>query len=197
MTKATWKRFGIATGALAVMAVGVALSLPSSQAAAAPPVTCNGSKDHIIHLWGGPPIHIGTTGHLTAGIGSDFVTSDGRKGTNLTVQDVFSTGQADGIGAATFSLDASRKAGASSIVENKAGTGFPATQTMNFHFTLDLDGHTYRSINPASVTNTSVAAFPPPPGTVYVLTGALKLEDVDKPGQVAITMDPGKAFTIN
>jgi hypothetical protein len=30
-----------------------------------------------------------------------------------------------------------------------------------------------------------------------VLTGQLRLEDVDKPGEVAITMDPGKAFTIN
>jgi hypothetical protein len=197
MTKATWKRFGIGTGAVAVLAVGVAMSLPSSQAAISTTVTCTGSKDHIIHIHGGPPVHVGTTGFLTAGVGSTFVTPDGRQGTNLTVQDVFSTGKADGIGAATFSLDASRKAGASSIVENKAGTGFPATQTMQFNFTLDLDGHTYRSINAASVTNTSVAAFPPPPGTTYVLTGQLAMEDVDKPGQVAITMDPGKAFTIN
>ena len=195
MTKVTWKRVGIGAGALAVLAVGVALSLPSSQAAAV--ATCNGSKDHIIHIHGGPPVHVATTGFLTAGVGSTFVTSDGRQGTNLTVQDVFSTGKADGIGAATFSFDSSRKAGASSIVENKAGTGFPATQTMQFHFTLDLDGHTYRSLNPATVTNTTVAAFPPPPGTIYVLTSALKLEDVDKPGEVAITMDPGKAFTIN
>ena len=142
-------------------------------------------------------MHVATTGHLTAGIGTTFVTSDGRKGTNLTVQDVFSTGKADGIGAATFSLDTTRQAGPSAIVENKAGTGFPATQTMQFHFNLDLNGHTYRSINAASVTNTTVAAFPPPPGTTYVLTGQLRLEDVDKPGEVAITMDPGKAFTIN
>ncbi|HEY0556286.1 MAG TPA: hypothetical protein VGG20_18685, partial [Thermoanaerobaculia bacterium] len=155
MTKAAWKRFGIATGALTVLAVGVAVSL---QAAAVPPVTCNGSKDHIIHIYGGPPVHVATTGHLTAGVGTTFVTSDGRKGTNLTVQDVFSTGKADGIGAATFSLDTTRQAGPSAIVENKAGTGFPATQTMQFHFNLDLNGHTYRSINAASVTNTTVAA---------------------------------------
>jgi hypothetical protein len=47
------------------------------------------------------------------------------------------------------------------------------------------------------VTNTAVAAFPPPPGTTYVLTSQLSLEDVNKPGVVAITMDPGKAFTVN
>jgi hypothetical protein len=195
MTRLTWKRVALGAGVLAVLAVGVALSLPSSQAAVA--VTCNGSKDHMIHFYGGPPVHVATTGFLTAGVGSTFVTSDGRKGTNLTVQDVFSTGQADGLGAATFSFDSSRSAGPSTIVENKPGTGFPATQTMQFHFTLDLEGHTYRSINPASVTNTAVAAFPPPPGTTYVLTSQLSLEDVNKPGAVAITMDPGKAFTVN
>ena len=68
---------------------------------------------------------------------------------------------------------------------------------MQFHFTLDLDGATYRSINPAVVTNSQVSQFPPAPGTTYVLTRQLQLEDVNKPGVVAITMDPGKAFTVN
>src|SRR4029077_15796906 len=96
MTRLTWKRAALGAGVLAVLAVGVALSPPSSQAAAA--VTCNGTKDHWIHKGVGPPVHVGTTGFLTAGVGSTFVTSDGRQGTNLIVQDVFSTRQAEGIG---------------------------------------------------------------------------------------------------
>jgi hypothetical protein len=193
MTKMTWKRVGIGSVLVTGLALGVALSL---QAAALPPVVCNGTKDHLIHIHGGPPVHVVTTGFLSAGIGSTFVTSDGRTGTNLTVQDVFSTGNVEGLGTASFSLDPTRKAGPSSIVANQAGRSFPATQTMQFHFTLDLDGHTYRSINPATVTNTSVSQFPPASGTTYVLTSDLKLEDVNKPGTVAVTMDPGKAFTI-
>ena len=193
MTKMNWKRFGIGAVALTGLALGVALSL---QAAAVPPVVCNGSKDHLIHLYGGPPIHLATTGFLSADVGSTFVTSDGRTGTNLTVHDVFSTGNVEGLGTASFNLDSSRNAGPSAIVANQAGRSFPATQTMRFHFTLDLDGHTYRSITPATVTNTAVSQFPPASGTTYVLTSELKLEDVNKPGTVAVTMDPGKAFTI-
>ena len=197
MTKETLKRLGIGASVLAVLAVGVALSLPSSQAAIAQPVRCTGSKDHIIHIYGGPPVHVGTTGFLTAGVGTSYVTSDGRTGTNLSVLDLASTGDVEGLGTATFKLDTTRKAGPSSIEANQKGEAFPATQTMRFHFTLDLDGATYRSITPATVTNTAVSQFPPAPGTTYVLTSELKLEDVNKPGVVAITMDPGKAFTIN
>lgn len=192
MTKLTWKKLGVGSVLVTGLALGVALSL---QAASVPPIVCDGSKDHLIHLYGGPPIHVATTGSLTAAIGSTFATTDGRTGTNLTVQDVFSTGNVDGLGTASFKLDSSRKAGASAIVANQTGRSFPATQTMRFHFTLDLDGQTYRSINPATVTNTSVSQFPPASGTIYVLTSELKLEDVNKPGTVAITMDPGKAFT--
>jgi hypothetical protein len=195
MTKETWKRWGIGAVVLAVLAVGVALSLPSSQAAIA--VTCNGSKDHLIHINGGPPVHVATTGFLTAGVGQTYTTSDGRQGTSLSVNDVFSTGDVEGLGTATFKLDSTRKAGPSAIEANQRGSAFPATQTMQFHFTLDLDGATYRSINPAVVTNSQVSQFPPAPGTTYVLTRQLQLEDVSKPGVVAITMDPGKAFTVN
>lgn len=196
MTKETLKRLGIGAAVLTVLAVGVALSLPSSHAAVSQVVRCTGSKDHIIHIYGGPPVHVATTGFLTAGVGSSYVTSDGRTGTNLSVQDLASTGDVEGLGTATFKLDTTRKAGPSSIEANQKGQAFPATQTMRFHFTLDLDGVTYRSITPATVTNTAVSQFPPAPGTTYVLTSELKLEDVNKPGEVAATLDPGKAFTI-
>ncbi len=200
MTKLTWKKWGVAAVALSVTAGGLVLYLPSSDAAAptrARVVRCKGDKSHLLEQLGRPPILANTTGFLDAGVGTDFVTQDGRRGTNLTVEDVFSTGYAEGLGSVTFSLDKSRPAGRSAIVANKAGDSFfPATQTMNFHFTVSVDSTTYRSINPASVTNSQVGQFPPASGTVYVLTNKLELEDVNKPGVVALTMPPGKAFEV-
>lgn len=196
MTKLTWKKWGVAVVALSVVAFGLVAYLPSSDAALPRVIRCKGDKSHLLQMLGGPRVLASTTGFLDAGVGTTFVTSDGRKGINLTVEDVFSTGSAEGLGTVTFNLDKSRQAGNSSIVANRAGSDFPATQTMNFHFTVSVDGHTYRSINPASVTNSQVSQFPPAPGTVYVLTNELKLEDVDKPGAVAMTMEPGKAFEV-
>lgn len=192
------KKLGVAAVALSIAAGGLVLSLPSSDAAIARPriIRCKGDKSHLLEQLGLPPVLARTTGFLDAGVGTDFVTSDGRKGTNLTVEDVFSTGYAEGLGSVTFNLDKSRQAAPSAIVANKAGTAFPATQTMNFHFTVSVGDNTYRSINAASVTNSQVGQFPPAPGTTYVLTNELKLEDVNKPGVVAMTMPPGKAFEV-
>ena len=196
MTKLTWKRWGVAVVALSVVAFGLVLYLPSSDAAAIRIIRCKGDKSHLLELLGLPPVLATTTGFLDAGVGTSFVTSDGRTGTNLTVEDVFSTGYAEGLGSVTFNLDKSRQAPRSAIVANQKGADFPATQTMNFHFTVSVDGHTYRSLNAASVTNSQVDQFPPAPGTTYVLTNELKLEDTQKPGTVAMTMPPGKAFVV-
>jgi len=143
-----------------------------------------------------PQFDVKTTGFLDAGVGTAFVTSDGRKGVNLSVEDVFSSGQVEGLGSVAFNLD-NRPAGPSSLVANQTGSAFPATQTMRFHFTVTTDAGTFRSINAANVTNTEVRDFPPPSGTVYVLTNLVKLEDASRPGQTAGSLAPGKAFTIN
>jgi hypothetical protein len=195
MKKLTWKRWGAAAVALSVVALGLVLYLPSSDAAVNV-IRCKGDKSHLLQFPGGPIVVASTTGFLDAGVGTSFVTADGRQGTNLSVEDVFSTGSAEGLGSVTFNVDRSRPAGRSAIVANQAGARFPATQTMNFHFTVSVDGHTYRSLNAASVTNSQVTQFPPASGTVYVLTNELKLEDVQKPGVVALTMPPGKAFEV-
>jgi hypothetical protein len=196
MTRTTWKKLGVGVAVLSIAALGLVLNLPSSDAAAIQVITCDGSKDHLLQLPGLPDILVRTEGHLSAGVGTSFVTTDGRQGTNLTVEDVFSTGKADGLGDVTFKLDRSRTAGRSVLLSNEPGTRFPATQTMQFHFEVTAGNNTYRSLNAASVTNSQIRQFPPARGTVYVLSNELKLEDVNKPGVVAMTMEPGKAFTV-
>lgn len=197
MTKMVWKRVGVVLGAIALVGTGVALTLPSSDAASVPTiriVRCKGDKSHLLESINGLRFDIATTGFLDAGVGDPFKTSDGRTARHLTVEDVFSTGQADGLGDASFSLDRSREAGPSGIVANQAGSDFPATQTMRFHFTAKIGGEEYHSANAATVTNSEVRAFPPPPGTTYVLANEITLVNAD--GKVAGTLAPGKAFTV-
>lgn len=196
MMKMTLKRVGVVLGAVVLVGTGVALTLPSSDAAIAIPVVrCKGDKSHLLETAGGLRFDIATTGFLDAGVGDPFKTSDGRTGRNLTVEDVFSTGQVDGLGDVSFSLDSSRPVGRSSIVANQTGSDFPATQTMRFHFTAKIGGKEYRSVEAANVTNSAVEAFPPPPGTTYVLTNAVRI--VDANGEVAGQLAPGRAFTVN
>jgi hypothetical protein len=199
VSKKNWKGFAFAAAALAVAGFGLMVNLPSTEAVAnyAPVgdiVVCDGSKDHLLQSANGPFIDVHTTGHLTAVAGDSFATSDGRAGTYLGVQDVFSSGDISGLGNVTFRSD-DRPAGKSSIVANQAGRLFPATQTMRFNFTTTIDGKSYRSATPAVVSNSSVSAFPPARGTVYVLTNAVNL--VDGNGKVAYNLQPGKAFTID
>lgn len=196
MTKMTWKKWGVAAAAASVVALGLAVYLPSSDAAAVQIVRCKGDKSHLLQFPNGPIFTASTTGFLDAGVGTSFTTTDGRQGTNLSVEDVFSTGSAEGLGSVTFNLDRSRQAGRSVLLANQAGARFPATQTMSFHFTVAVDGHTYRSLNAANVTNSQVSSFPPAPGTTYVLSNELRLEDVQKPGAVALSIPPGKAFQV-
>jgi hypothetical protein len=195
MNKVIWKRVGVVLGAAVLVATGVALTLPSSDAAISIPVIrCKGDKSHIFQTPTGLRFDVLTTGHLDAGVGDSFRLSDGRAARNLTVEDVFSTGQVDGLGDVTFSHDRSRPAGRSSLVANQAGSDFPATQTMRFHFTANFGGNEYHSAEAATVTNSAVGAFPPPPGTTYVLTNPVRL--VDANGVVAGTLPPGRAFTV-
>jgi hypothetical protein len=191
----TWKRIAVAAAAVVAVGAVVAVSLPRSEAITATRVVCNGKKDHLFQVPGGPRFLASTTGFLAADVGSSFTTSDGRVGTNLGVADVFSTGSAQGLGSVTFAL-ASGNAGPSSIVANQKGSAFPATQTMRFFFTATVDGHAYRSTTPAVVVSTAVGAFPPPSGTVYVLTNPVGLEDTSQPGKTAFVLQPGKAFTV-
>jgi hypothetical protein len=197
MTKTMWKRAGVVLGAVALVGTGLALTLPSSDAAINQSVRiirCKGDKSHLFELLTGLRFNLATTGFLDAGVGDPFKTADGRTARHLTVEDVFSTGQADGLGDVSFSLDRSREAGPSGIVANQASSDFPATQTMRFHFTAKIGGAEYHSATPATVTNSSVRAFPPPAGTTYVLTNEVALVGAD--GKVAGTLEPGRAFTV-
>src|SRR5690242_443622 len=111
MTKMTWKKWGVAAVALSVLVLGLAVYLPSSDAAinqTVRVVRCKGDKSHLLQFPNGPILTANTTGFLDAGVGTSFVTTDGRQGTNLSVEDVFSTGSVEGLGTVTFNLDKTR-----------------------------------------------------------------------------------------
>ena len=190
-----WKSWGIGLALAALLAGGLFLALPSSDAAVARVVRCTGRKDHVIKLKDGLPVLVQTQGFLDAGIGEGFSTPDGRKGTTLTVEDLASKGTAEGLGDVSFSLDAerTREAGGSSIVANSQDSEFPATQTMQFHFNVTIDGKTYHSVNAATVVSTCVTSLPPKAGTVFTL--AHDVEIADENGETVGSLAAGKAFT--
>jgi hypothetical protein len=188
-------RWTIALGAIGLLGAGLFLALPSLDAAIAKQVVCNGTKDHVIVAKDNKTFHARTQGSLTAGIGDSFETADGRRGTHLTVDDVSSEGEAEGLGSVSFQLDAERTKAeglASSVVGNREGEEFPATQTMRFHFTAKIEGREYRSVNPAVVVSTCVGSLPPESGTVYNLTEDVTVQSDDGD---TLTLQAGKAFT--
>jgi hypothetical protein len=201
MKNTMWKRLGITLAVLAVAGAGLFLGMPSSNAAAAlpPPGTvdvCSGFKDHPVRFPGGPIIDSHTDGGIVVQVGNHFQTTDRRNGANLSIQKLQSSGEVQGLGFVEVGIDSTRSAGASTVVANQTGSDYPATQTMRFFPTITIDGQQYRALDAANLVNTSVASTPPPVGTVYVLTNEIRLESVDKPGQVAMYIEPSKAFTV-
>jgi hypothetical protein len=202
MTKLTWKRWGVAVVALSVAAFGLVAYLPSADAIQNIPGPgtynpCRGFKNHPLLVAGGPIIDSTTDGGIGVEVGAHFRTTDGRNGANLIIRDLKSAGQVDGLGYVEIGLDAERSKDANStIVANQRGTDYPATQTMQFVPTVTIDGKTYRGLDVANLTNSAVKSTPPPVGTVYSLTNDVRLEDPSAPGKVAITIKPGKAFTV-
>ena len=202
MTKLTWKKCGIAAVALSVGAFGLVLNLPDADAIQRLPNVgtynpCKGLKGHPVALAGGPTINSVTEGGIGVVVGAHFKTSDGRNGADLIIREVRSAGQVEGLGYVQIGMEgAVSRAASSTIVANQVGADYPATQTMRFAPTVTIDGKAYRPLDVATLTNTAVKATPPPIGTVYVLTNEIRLEDANQPGRVAMTIKPGKAFTV-
>jgi hypothetical protein len=196
MTKKMWGVGILATAV--VVGGGLFWTLPSGAALPPRPITCQtyAAMTHLISLYGGPVTQAPTPGSLTASLGSTFTTSDGRSGQNVDVTGLISQGDVKGIGAVSIQFDSTRSAGGSSIIANKAGTPFPATQRMNFYITVDVNGQQFRSIDPVTLLSTNVTSTPPAVGTTFDLANGVRLESVDKPGEVAMTMQPGQAAVI-
>lgn len=196
MTKKMWGA-GLLAAAV-VVGGGLFLTMPSDAALPQPINTCQtyANMTHLISLYGGGGIQAPTPGSLTANLGTTFTTTDGRTGQNVTVTGLSSQGDVKGIGAVNIQFDSTRTAGGSTIVANQRGAAFPATQRMNFYLTVDVNGQLFRSIDPATLLSTSVTSTPPAVGTTFDLASAVKFESVDKPGEVAMTMAPGRAAVI-
>ncbi len=190
MTKLT--KFGITAVALSVATFGLV-----NAAVAYPPTgtynPCKGLKGHPIKMAGGPIVDSTTVGGIGVVVGAHFKTSDGRSGADLIIREVRSSGQVEGLGFVEIGM---ASAADSSIVANQRGADYPATQTMRFAPTVTVDGKLYRALDVANLTNSAVKATPPPIGTVYSLTNEIRLEDPNQPGKVAMTILPGKAFTV-
>ncbi|HSG38272.1 MAG TPA: hypothetical protein VLE27_01435 [Thermoanaerobaculia bacterium] len=200
MKQVSWKFLAVAVAVLGVVGGGLFYSIPSTDAALSIPPQgfinpCAGFKEHPILSNDWPDIFSRTDGGIVVEIGQHFTTSDGRHGANLIVRELRSSGVVDGVGRVEIGFDASR-GGRSTIVANQRELDYPATQTMRFFPTVTIEGKQYRALNAANLTNSEVKSTPPPVGTSYALTNEVKLEDVNKPGEVAMIIKPSRAFTV-
>lgn len=182
-------------GSLVVAALIVVLAAPVAQGLS---LTCTGSKAHLIIILRdlATTLFAETLGSITMEVGELTQSSDGTLQRSVRVLDVNSSGQAQNVGAVSFTADTSRKAGPSGIVSLQSGEEFPAQQTVRFHFTAEIEGAgTFRSINPAEISGT-IDSLPPQPGTTYELTNRVRLEDPAWPGETVAVIEPGHVFTI-
>lgn len=193
MSKKAW-RLGAFAAALAVLGGGLFWVLPSDAALSS--CQARAKMQHNISIWGGPVVNAPTPGSITANIGSTFRTSDGRQGTNLRVSGLQSTGEVQGLGSVNIQFDPTRDPGPSSVVANQTASPFPATQRMNLFITVDVDGQQFRSMDRVTLISTNVTSIPPAVGTTFDLANGVRLESVDRPGEVAMTMAPGQAAVI-
>jgi hypothetical protein len=188
MSRLFFKRIALLVVATALLIGGGWVWLRKASAQA-----CPGNKQHGVSVNGGPVVTANTQGGIDVLPVGTGTTTDGRKFTKLEIADVFSRGNVEGLGDLVISLDTSRQAPPSTLVANRAGADFPATQTMQFYPTFTLNGEAFIAQQPARVVNSNVTSFPPKAGTVYVLTNAMTLKS--EQGNT-MTLEPGKAFTV-
>jgi hypothetical protein len=194
MSKKMWSL----AAALAVVGGGLAWTLPSDAAAVPPPPPCQtrAAMTHVITTWGGLPTQVATPGQLSAQLGRTFTTTDGRVGQEVVISDLSTGGDVNAVGTFSVNIDRSRDPGVGSIVANRAGSQFPATQRMTAFVTSNVNGQEFRSLNRVTLISTNVTSTPPAAGTVFNLANEVRFEAVDKPGEVAMTMQPGQAAVI-
>jgi hypothetical protein len=181
------KRIALGCVAVALMVGGGWVWLKDASAAA-----CSGTRSHGVSINGGPVVTAVTNGQILITPGRPVVNPNGHTVTPLKVDDTFTHGQVEGLGDLIITLDTSKQAPPSSLISNKPGGQFPATQVIQFYPVFILNGEEFRG-DAARVVNSNVDSFPPRPGTVYVLTNAMTLRSDE--GNT-MTLEPGKAFVI-
>jgi len=121
---------------------------------------------HVIRTFGGVPTQVATPGTLTAQLGRTFTTTDGRAGQEVVITNLSTGGDVNAVGTFSVDIDLSRDPGVGSIVANKAGSQFPATQRMTAFVTSNVNGQEFRSLNRVTLISTNVTSIPPAAGTV-------------------------------
>ena len=189
-------RLGIVVAAIAVIGGGLLWNL-APDASASQVCQAWASMGHSVVLGGGPAVQAATTGWISASVVSVTRTPDGRQQTNLQVTGLQSSStDVPGLGPVDIRVDPTRNAGLSSITANQVSSPFPATHRMTLFLATNINGQQFQSINPATLISTNVTATPPPPGTVFSLAERVDFESADKPGEVAMSMEPGRAAVI-
>lgn len=198
MTKKMWGLSILAAGAL--VGGGLFWAHPSDAALPIRPIvtTCQtqAAMSHYMSISGGPVVTAGTPGSLSAGLSAPYTTSDGRTAQDVTVTSLLSQGDVQGLGPVTIQLDTTRDAGPGAIVANQKEAAYPATQRMTFYITVDANGQQFRSLEPVTLISTNVTSTPPAIGTTFDLATKVDFDTADKPGEVAMTMQPGQAAII-
>jgi hypothetical protein len=195
MSKKMWSL----AAAVAIVGGGLISTLPSDAAVSIPPpppCQTQAAMTHVIRTFGGLPTQVATPGTLSAQLGRTFTTTDGRVGQEVVITNLSTGGEVNAVGTFSVDLDLSRDPGVGSIVGNQAGSQFPATQRMTAFVTANVNGQEFRSLNRVTLISTNVTSTPPAAGTVFNLANEVKFEAVDKPGEVAMVMDPGQAAVI-
>ena len=131
-------------------------------------------------------------------IGKPYVSRNGLKTVPLRILTSGGRHFGEGIGETRFWFDPTRPV-ESAIWEKTSGTEFPAIQEMRFHFFFTMEsrpGKLYRSMKPATMRSDNVLAFPPPLNTNYRLIKAVDVEDVSKPGVVALRIKSNRVVLL-
>jgi hypothetical protein len=95
------------------------------------------------------------------------------------------------LGRTTLDFDFGRPVRTSSLVSTGQDNVFPAVQQMRLHILMtaeSMPGTTLRSMNQGTLANRDVRAFPPVPGSTYVLQRPVELEDISNPGVTRIRL---------
>lgn len=195
-------RTALGLSALGITAAIVLLAGPTTVASTGgddlPPPNeaqeCLKADASVVEIGGLGTFNLDLKGSIAVRTLPGFVSARGYHTVPLEILGSASRDYAEGLGEVAVWIDKSRPATGSFLRERTKGEGFPAIQHMRFHIFFEteaLPGRRFRSIAPVHVVSQRVESFPPRKGTQYLLTAPVELEDVDRPGVVAVRVASG------
>jgi len=174
----------LVTMASLALAYGLASSFPSAAGYHTDPGrTCDCVCHGIATLEGYGPVE--ANGRVSAQWVANSDADDPNIWSEVVVVGFNNTQTNPELGTLTWTLDNTREY-ASSIQSDQPGNIFPATATLGWYANMELNGVQYRTIQPIEMQATITGW--PNNNTVYQQVGAVDLERVDSPGEIAFTL---------